>query len=417
MMNPRFNGKACIANPLFGTTSLHAAALFQVLGKDFAEAFFNSLNTNGVKMLSSNKVRRRVTAGDFAFGIADTEHFSMASKDGEPVGVVFPDQQAFGALVIPAAVVLIPQGPNPEQGKRFIDFLLRSDIQKLLGANQGIPSLDKIKPMEVDYGKAGVSIRGALPRILKGMGRQTTMISCAVLAGACLFALANMVEAGPPFVTDDPAPPPPGGWEINIPFIVEHTSGQTEMDAPLFDLNYGLPNLQLKLEVPVRIVQQEGNRAVGLGDPLLGVKWRFLADQKSQVELGVYPQVLLPLGDHRRGLGEGRAAYVLPLLLQKDWAEWTLYGNVGYWWQTTGDQRNFWYAGAVLERELNERLTLGVELFGSTPQEKGGRVEVAFNIGEVLKLNEHVNLLCSVGRDIVGDARVMAYVGLQFLTK
>ena len=98
-MNPRFNGKACIANPLTGTTLLHAAALFQVLGEDFPEAFFNSLNTNGVKMVSTNsEVKRRVAAGDFAFGIADTEDFSVASKEVEPVGMVFPDQQAFGTF-------------------------------------------------------------------------------------------------------------------------------------------------------------------------------------------------------------------------------------------------------------------------------------------------------------------------------
>jgi len=73
--------------------SFHATALFLVLGDDFAEAFFNSLNTNGVKMVSTNsEVRRRVAVGDFAFGIADTEDFKVASKLREPVGVVFPDQ-------------------------------------------------------------------------------------------------------------------------------------------------------------------------------------------------------------------------------------------------------------------------------------------------------------------------------------
>lgn len=73
---------------------------------------------------------------------------------------------------------------------------------------------------------------------------------------------------------------------------VEHTAGAMEMDAPLFDLNYGLPNLQLKLEVPVRIIRQEANRALGLGAPLLGVTWRFLADEKSQI-----PQIRrLPAG-------------------------------------------------------------------------------------------------------------------------
>lgn len=238
-----------------------------------------------------------------------------------------------------------------------------------------------------------------------------------MVVASCLFALANMAEGGPPFVTDDPEPPPPGGWEINIPFTIEHTGRGTEMDAPLFDLNYGLPNLQLKLEVPVRIVQQQGSKAVGLGDLLLGIKWRFLADEKSQMQLGVYPQVLLPTGNQRRGLGEGQAAYILPFLVQKGWEKWTLYGNVGYWWQTAAERRNFWYGGAVLERELNERLTLGVELFGNTPQEREGRAEVAFDLGGKWKLNEHLNLLCTGGRDIVGNARVIAYVGLQFLTK
>jgi ABC-type Fe3+ transport system substrate-binding protein len=48
--------------------------------------------------------------------------------------------------------------PNPERAKRFIDFLLRTEVQKLLGTNlsrhgeatadREIPSADKIKPME-----------------------------------------------------------------------------------------------------------------------------------------------------------------------------------------------------------------------------------------------------------------------------
>ena len=44
-------------------------------------------------------------------------------------------------------------------------------------------------------------------------------------------------------------------------------------------------------------------------------------------------------------------------------------------------------------------------------------LDVAFNIGGSLKLNEHINLLFTGGRDIVGDTKGMAYVGLQFLTK
>ena len=60
-----------MANPLFGTTSMHAAALFQSLGDDEAKQFFQSLVDNRVKILSSNgEVRRRVANGEFAVGHA-----------------------------------------------------------------------------------------------------------------------------------------------------------------------------------------------------------------------------------------------------------------------------------------------------------------------------------------------------------
>jgi len=182
MMNPRFYGKACIANPLFGITSMYAAALFEMLGTDFAEAFFNSLKTNKVAMLSStSEVRRRVAAGEFAFGITDTDDFYTAVKEGKPVGAVFPDQNTFGTLVIPNALVLLANAPNPEQGKQFIDFLLRPEIQKILATGdagqmpvgletsvrEAIPSLNSIKSMEVDYGKLVSESKELSQRFLK----------------------------------------------------------------------------------------------------------------------------------------------------------------------------------------------------------------------------------------------------------
>lgn len=238
-----------------------------------------------------------------------------------------------------------------------------------------------------------------------------------MFGAGCLLAI-SLAQAGPPFVTDDPEPPPPGGWEINVPFILERTPGKTEMDAPLFDLNYGLPNVQLKLEIPVRVVHENGDgTAAGPGDMLVGVKWRFLNNERSQVQVGIYPQLLLPTGDHARGLGDGGSAFVFPFLAQRNWEKWMLYGDVGYWWQTGAETRDYFYAGAVIEREINERLTLGAELFGNSPKERGGRSELAFNVGGTWRLNEHLNLLFSGGRDIVGDTTAMGYIGFQLLTK
>jgi hypothetical protein len=253
--------------------------------------------------------------------------------------------------------------------------------------------------------------------ILSDRNKRHIKLWFAGIAIGFLLATAS-TQAGPPFVTDDPEPPPPSGWEINVPFIVERASGKTEMDAPLFDLNYGLPNVQLKLEIPVRVVHENSDgTTAGPGDLLLGVKWRFFNNEKSQLQLGIYPQLLLPTGDHARGLGDGGSAFVFPLLAQKNWGKWTLYGNVGYWWQIGAETRDYVYAGAVLERDINERLTLGIELFGNAPKERGGRSDIAFNLGGSWKLSTHLNLLFAAGRDIVGDTTAMGYIGLQLLTK
>ena len=80
---------------------------------------------------------------------------------------------------------------------------------------------------------------------------------------------------------------------------------------------------------------------------------------------------------------------------------------------TVSGTRDYLYAGAVLERELNERITVGAELLGNLPVERGGRPDIAFNLGGTVKLNEHVNLLFAGGRDIIGDTHAVAYVGLQ----
>lgn len=165
--NSELHGKSCIANPLFGTTSMQAAALFVVLGDVGGRDYFDGLTRNGVRMVSSNgEVRRRVAEGDCAVGIADSDDAYETMKDKKPVGIVYPDEQGIGTLMIPNATVLIAGGPNPEGGKQFIDFLLSPETEQALAESDAaqiplrtglkapthVPALDRLHPMKVDYG-------------------------------------------------------------------------------------------------------------------------------------------------------------------------------------------------------------------------------------------------------------------------
>jgi iron(III) transport system substrate-binding protein len=168
LADARFKGKACLANPLFGTTSMHAAALFQSLGEDDARKFFQSLVDNEVKILSSNgEVRRRVANGEFSIGLTDTDDVNVAIQEGKPVGFVYPDANGIGTLVMPNAAVLVAGGPNSKNGKKFIDYLLRAETESALARSEaaqmplrpdvelpdGFPFklVAQLKPMSVDY--------------------------------------------------------------------------------------------------------------------------------------------------------------------------------------------------------------------------------------------------------------------------
>ena len=171
LLKPELEGRACIANPLFGTTSMHAAALFLVLGEERARAWFEGFAKNGGRILSSNgEVRRRVANGEFAVGLTDTDDAHVAKMDGKPIGVVYPDSDGMGTLIVPNCAVLIAGGPNPDAGRRFIDYLLRAKTEEALARSAAaqmplrpevpVPAsltpIANLHPMEVDYAKLAV---------------------------------------------------------------------------------------------------------------------------------------------------------------------------------------------------------------------------------------------------------------------
>ena len=173
LLNPDYKGKVCMANPLFGTTSMHAAALFVSFGEKKAKQFFADLKNNGLKLLSSNgEVRRRVSAGDCAYGITDTDDAYTALRDGKPVGVIFPDKNSFGTLIVPNATVLIANAPHPELAKKFIDYLLSPETEETLANGEAaqmplrqnlkgpehFPALKDLSPMKVDYSKLATTL-------------------------------------------------------------------------------------------------------------------------------------------------------------------------------------------------------------------------------------------------------------------
>jgi iron(III) transport system substrate-binding protein len=118
-----------IAYPLFGTTATQAAALYAVLGQEEGRNYFQSLYDRGVRVLDGNSVvRDLVVSGTLIAGLTDTDDSCVAVTKGEPVAIVFPDQDRLGTLIIPNTVTLINGAPNMIDARDFINYLLSKDV-------------------------------------------------------------------------------------------------------------------------------------------------------------------------------------------------------------------------------------------------------------------------------------------------
>lgn len=188
LLDPKWAGKGGIARPQTGTTLTHATALYQVMGEDWTTKFMNDLvagnNEEAVNLFGSNgQAMKSVESGELAWAWTDTDDFNVSRMDGMPVRRVYPDQtgaagcltkdgEGIGTLLIPNTVMLLANAPHPEAGKKFIDWVLRREIEERLAKSRSaqIPVRDDVprpdyvgqigdfKAMDVDYTDLGKTI-------------------------------------------------------------------------------------------------------------------------------------------------------------------------------------------------------------------------------------------------------------------
>lgn len=185
LADPKWKGQTAIADPRFGSTSFHVAALYAALGDEQADDFFRRLKANDVKIAPGNSVVRDMVArGEVKVGLTDTDDVNVALEDKQPVAMVFPDREGIGVPVMPNMVSLIANAPHPEAGKRLIDYLLSPEVERMLAQSEAVqiplhagvegpknlPALASIKPMTLDYGKAADRVEDVTRRLQPILG-------------------------------------------------------------------------------------------------------------------------------------------------------------------------------------------------------------------------------------------------------
>lgn len=235
---------------------------------------------------------------------------------------------------------------------------------------------------------------------IKQAARAASGVAALVMIVA--LGLPSPASAGPPFITDDPGPVDFGHWEITGFSAGAIGKNDASGWGPAVEINYGAaPNLQLHVIGTIAYDDPSGgSRQMGIGDTELGAKYRFLTpgDDDWWPQVGVFPLLEVPTGNQQRGLGAGYLQAFLPVWIQKDWGKWTTYAGGGYWVNPGFGNQNYWFTGAVLQRQVTDKLALGGEVFFQTSPLVGRSGSAGFNLGGIYDFTEHYHLLLSAGR-------------------
>jgi iron(III) transport system substrate-binding protein len=142
LSDPRWRGKVAMANPQFGTTRAHVAAIWAVWGPERTQQWLTSLMDNDLRIVDGNAmVMNRVAlaepgASAVYIGLTDTDDVLSGQADGKPVGMIFPDQDDLGTLFVPSSVALIAGAPHAAEGKRLIDYLVGGAAETALATGR-----------------------------------------------------------------------------------------------------------------------------------------------------------------------------------------------------------------------------------------------------------------------------------------
>lgn len=185
LADQKWRGQVAMADPRFGSTSFHVAALYALAGDEKMDDFFRRLKANDVRIVDGNSVVRDMVArGEVKVGLTDTDDVNVAIEDGQLIAMVLPDRNGLGVPVMPNMTSLIANAPHPEEGKRLIDYLLSSDVERQLaqseavqiplhGGVQGpknIPAIETFKPMTLDFAKAASRVEDVTHRLATILG-------------------------------------------------------------------------------------------------------------------------------------------------------------------------------------------------------------------------------------------------------
>ncbi|EGL82616.1 extracellular solute-binding protein family 1 [Caldalkalibacillus thermarum TA2.A1] len=135
LADPKWAGQFMITRGGNGSMVAHVSALRYEWGDEKTKEWLSKVKDNaGAITEGHGDIRRAVGAGEYKFGLVNNYYYHQQLNEPEDnnVGFIYPDQGEgeMGVFVNAAGVALIKGGPNPDNAKAFIEWLLTEEGQR-----------------------------------------------------------------------------------------------------------------------------------------------------------------------------------------------------------------------------------------------------------------------------------------------
>ncbi len=163
LLKPEYKDLAAMPSPLYsGAALIHLSAL--TTNPDFAWKYYEDLKANGIAPQKGNgSVLTAITSGAKPYGVL-VDYMAIREKaKGAPIEFVFPEE---GVSMVTEPVAILKDAKNQELARKFVDFVLSEEGQKLvleqgylparngIASPEGFPTRDQIKLLPFDAAKS-----------------------------------------------------------------------------------------------------------------------------------------------------------------------------------------------------------------------------------------------------------------------
>ena len=235
-----------------------------------------------------------------------------------------------------------------------------------------------------------------------------------------LATWSAFAQGGPPLITDDPGTPGNGRWENNVAVILEHRPNEWALDAPGLDLNYGWgDHIQLTLQTSVALLKRSNSGLIGgPGGAEAALKWRFLDEERSGVDMSMFPRILFNLAHSsvRRGLAEAGTRLQIPFQVAKKFGPIVL--DLEFGPLVNSADRGEFLGGIFVATEISKTASVMAEVHATSRMNFTSDL-VTLNVGWRYSLSAHTIWIASIGHEVHSDTgeplALVGYCGVQLL--